>query len=71
LGYDFDECPISMLRAPSWQMVVRVYNAMHAQKGGLSKWPDGYLNYIEEGVTALVSETNKKQAQELERVRNG
>jgi hypothetical protein len=52
-------------------MVVRVYNAMHAQKGGLSKWPDGYLNYIEEGVTALVSETNKKQAQELERVRNG
>tara|TARA_Y100001963_G_C6595738_1_gene360133 strand:+ start:207 stop:365 length:159 start_codon:yes stop_codon:yes gene_type:complete len=52
-------------------MVVRVYNAMQAQKGGLSNWPDGYLSYIEAGVTSLVSETNKKQAQELEKVRNG
>ena len=60
---------MSLLHRPSWQMVVRVYNAMHAQKGGLSRWPDGYLDYIEQGVTSLVSETNKKQAQEIERIR--
>jgi hypothetical protein len=51
-------------------MVIRVYNAMHTQKGGLAKWPDGYLSYIEEGVTALVSATNKKQAEELEKMRS-
>ena len=71
LGYDFPSCPMSLLLQPSWQMVVRVYNAMQAQKGGLSNWPDGYLSYIEAGVTSLVSEINKKQSQELEKVRNG
>ena len=69
LGYSFPRCPFSMLREPAWHMVVRTYNAMHAQKGGLAMWPDGYLSYIEDGVTALVSATNKKQAEELDKMR--
>ena len=71
LGFQFPECPIFMLHRPAWQMVVRVYNAQQAQKGGLSNWPDGYLSYIEQGVVSLVAQTNKKHAEELESMRSG
>ncbi len=70
LGFDFPECPMFMLHKPAWQMVVRVYNAQQAQKGGLSNWPDGYLSYIEDGVINLVAQTNKKHIEELERMRS-
>lgn len=51
LGTALDACPTRLRRSSAWQSVVMLHNA--AQVSPISGWPDGYVVWVVEALSAL------------------
>ncbi len=62
-------CPEAASRMPSWQVVIRLFNAKHVSP--LSEWPAGWAAWVADGLQALQTAVDKKQAAEAKELSRG
>ena len=58
-------CPVSLLRSPAWQYVIRLHNA--AQVSPLAQWPNGYPAWVVYGLQGLASAIATREAERARR----